>query len=225
VLWRSGRRGLLAAFLAGAYAVSVALPWVLATTARTTEDLHRLSLRVLIWRWALAWLQARGYAASGDGLFDSMGPLGSNEIWWYHAHNQALMDLITGGVVRMLAVQAALLAVGVLAWRTARRDVAPLLLWLALVVFSAVEVPFYLRSLDARSLLLVVFLVLLLSAAKPAAASTLVAFDSGGERGDDRRGRGDDDPALSGARRAHDDDAVRPLRGDLLVGGAALARR
>lgn len=138
--------------------ILMAAPWLLVRFAPGIIGPELFTGRGAIWEWALK-VHKESWQGLGIGLFGQLR--GSVlPIKWFHAHNQFVMDWITGGWVLALATSAVVLGLGLGA--RAATDRRALSCWLVLVLTSFTEVPFFLDFPGARVYLVVVLAALCL---------------------------------------------------------------
>ena len=140
-------------------------PFLTNNNVHTLSDLRVFSYRVEIWRWCFQQLHLSGFH-SIPNIFASN--LQSQSIFWTHAHNQALMDLLTGGIYKSFLT---LLLLFSFLYACIKKNSGvgssfSLIMWSTLAVSSISEVPLYMDKIDARALLLSIFLVCILSSAR-----------------------------------------------------------
>ena len=109
-----------------------------------------LNMRSIIWQWSFK--EIRKSPIAGIGLSNFQNDLHSSiSIFWVHAHDQFLQDLIVGGFVRL----ALILLVYLVIYQKAKRmlfigNALPLAFFCALLMESFFEVPLFLPTIDFR---------------------------------------------------------------------------
>lgn len=140
---KAGRSGLTFALLLG-----LATPALIARNA----DPALFTGRVHIWNWALE-LSFDRWNGIGSAVFsDLRGSL--FPISWFHAHNQILMDYVTGGRVLVIVTLALILAL-----RMVSRESYAFALWSVLAIVSITEIPMTMDYPGARVIILSMTLI------------------------------------------------------------------
>lgn len=151
--WRSPR---VRPFVSATAFTALLGPIVLVHLVPATLNPTWFTGRVGIWRWS-AEVQVDPWFGAGTDLFTRLR--GSVfPITWVHAHDQMIMDLLTGGI--LLATATALLIVALWALVPSARAAA---LWATMVVTACSEVPFDLSYPGARIVLLGAVVAVLLA--------------------------------------------------------------
>ncbi|WP_160318869.1 O-antigen ligase family protein [Arthrobacter sp. ERGS1:01] len=132
--------------------------------------------RTGIWEWAMAQLSVP-LEQRGLGFFRLLQEQGA--IPWSHAHNQVIMDLVSGGF--LLAATGVLFITSMAFDLNRKHNKFGIMLWLVLVVQALTEIPLFLDYPSGRLLYLVLITALIVgnhnssiktSSTKPAARGT-----------------------------------------------------
>jgi O-antigen ligase len=118
-----------------------------------------LNSRPVIWHWAFKlWRESPIFGLSSESQNYSLGY--SNSIYWLHAHNQVLQDLLSGGAFRLLLTSIIYLNLCRFALRRLT-DSYPesIVVFILLVSQSTSEVPFTFNTIDFRFFTFLIFLL------------------------------------------------------------------
>lgn|GEM_PF-6223318 len=138
------------------------IPFLFNSRITTLTDLRLFSYRVEIWHWCIQQLTLSGYHAMPNIFITNFQ---SQLIFWNHAHNQFLTDLITGGLIKAILTLILLFICLIVCVNSNNRlgSSYSLVIWTSLAITSITEVPLYMDKLDSRALLFSIFLICILS--------------------------------------------------------------
>jgi len=139
-----------------------AAPFLITQRIEDQNDLSSLSNRSGVWYWTLSQLERNDF---NPIPFTFNRNFEASNIFFVHAHNQMLMDLVKGGFSRaflVLVFTSFLILVALLATRHFNQPylLLPVLLF---VLNQATEVPLYIPKIDSKSLILIVAVVVTLN--------------------------------------------------------------
>jgi hypothetical protein len=142
--------------------IQSAAPFLITQRIEDQNDLSSLSNRSGVWYWTLSQLERNDFNAipyTFNRNFES------SNIFFVHAHNQVLMDLVKGGFSRAFLVLLFTCLLILVAFFAAKRFNQPYLPVpiLIFVLNQATEVPLYLPKIDSKSLILIIALVITLN--------------------------------------------------------------
>lgn len=140
------------------------VPFLISSRIQVADDLSFMSNRGAIWSWTVKRLTLNDYKAMPE-LFSNN--FESQNIFFIHAHNQFLMDLVQGGFLKALTVQMFVVFFVYMSFYSAKFFGNPYLLVysLILVLNQLTEIPLYLNKIDSRSLFLSLVIVVILNGA------------------------------------------------------------
>ncbi|WP_419202770.1 hypothetical protein [Paenarthrobacter nitroguajacolicus] len=146
--------------------ISLFVPMILVLTMGSRLDPQLFTGRSGTWQWALS-LDFDRFTGLGTGLFETLGA--GKFVPWFHAHNQVIMDYVTGGWP--LATATVLLLASIGAWAVSAHDPRQLVLWCVLVLQCLTEVPLILNypSGGMLSTAIIVVVILQVPSIKPSA--------------------------------------------------------
>jgi hypothetical protein len=153
--YKARRIGLIA--LSGGLALILA-PYVVVSFMPTLVDPGLFTGRGAIWLWCHE-MDYNHWVGLGVHFFNDYRI--SQHIKWFHAHNQFIMDLITGGWLAAASTIVFVLALGAAALRN--RSTWRLAIWVLMVVVSTTEVPFYFDYAGSRPFLAGVLAIVVFS--------------------------------------------------------------
>ncbi|WP_028050854.1 O-antigen ligase [Cellulomonas sp. URHD0024] len=170
--WRDAFSALV---LAGAGSIAVLLPFVTRSPTAFTN-------RGTYWIDGLhTWRDAPWLGAGPRYYWDVAATTGDLGGFAYHAHNQTVQLLVTGGIVMFALCAAVVVWAIVRAVRCANHDIAPTMMLVALLVTATFEVPlgFVDREMYHPFALVALLLVLAMGRPNAAAAAARATADAG----------------------------------------------
>jgi hypothetical protein len=147
---------------------SLALTFFQSTSTLTIEDVRGTDLlnsRKLIWDWS--WHRITSSPLFGNSV-DIFSPeiRSSLGVFWAHAHNQWLQDLVVGGVFRLAALILLLAAWGFILENQRCGSLRGVGILMLMIVECFGEVPFFLEGLNMRLFCLLAAIILSLAQAE-----------------------------------------------------------
>lgn len=116
--------------------LSLFIPAILVLNMGSKLDPALFTGRAGAWQWSLS-LDFPPFTGLGTGLFDTLGA--GKFVPWFHAHNQVIMDYVTGGWPLLCTTVVLLASVGF--WAVGAKEHRQLAMWCVLVLQCATEVP------------------------------------------------------------------------------------
>lgn len=136
---------------------SLFVPMILVLLMGAKLDSQLFTGRSGTWQWALS-LDFDRFTGLGTGLFETLGA--GKFVPWFHAHNQVIMDYVTGGWP--LAAATILLLASIGAWAASAQDPRQLVMWCVLVLQCLTEVPLILNYPSGGMLSTAIIVVVIL---------------------------------------------------------------